>query len=543
MATAARSGRARPWPMQALLLAGALGLLAAAVFARIMQAPVGRDENMFFTIPMLLGHGDIYRDFGFNHLPNLAYLLGPLMQASSEPFLLGRALLFVAWVATAALVWAHAWRATRSPAVCALGVLLLATSPLLINQTGTLVSNNFLPIPFALGGALLMFTALDRSPVSSLRIGLAGVLLAFSAGLKANYVFVILPFALASFLVPVALSFGERLRRVVLPLLLGGLVGSVPTLFYLGRDPQGFLAHVIRYHRGPHVEFAARSLDPALVRSPAERLQLAIELWGSGGTVLTAFTVLILLLVLLRRNWRPNWKILTAAALVILGILVAFVPVPSFPQYFSPPVAFLILLLLLLIGELDAAERLSAQPMLLGLALMAVAVDGPRLARDLPGLLRPEAWTGARVSQISAQVVQAASGRPVATLVPVYALDGGARIYAELAAGPFVYRVADLIPAQDRAYYRLASADTLADLLDRESPGAVLIENSTGIEASLHSWAMARGYREIPLPHAKTKSGRLRLYVPASVAGTSDSMSTPPPSLLATTSAPLSETR
>jgi 4-amino-4-deoxy-L-arabinose transferase-like glycosyltransferase len=531
-------GRRSGW-----LLAGAGLLLAAALFARIMRAPVGRDENMFFTIPMLAGEGDPYRDFGFNHLPNLLLLAGPLMRMADEPFLAGRLLVFLAWLLTAAVMAAHGVRATGSRRVAALGVLLLGTSPLLLNATGTLISNNFLPIPFALAGALMMFTALEGAEVRRGRVLLAGVLLAVAAGFKANYVFVVVPFAVAAFLVPRALPLAARLRQVVLPLLAGGLLGGAPTLLALARDPAGFLAHVAGYHRGPHVAHAAQSLDPALVRTPAERLQLALELWGSGGTLLAGFVVLVLAIMLVGRGWRPRWEVLATLALVGLGMLVSFVPTPSFPQYFSPPVAFLILLMLLLIGELQPGERAQLRPWLLGLAIAVVAIDGPRLARDLPALADPSGWTPSKVDRNAAVVAAAAGGRPVATLVPVYPVAGRAGVYPELAAGPFIYRVADLIPPEDRRHYRLVSPAALPAMLDRVPPGAVLLETDGALEAPLAGWALANGYREVALPEPDTKAGRLRLYVPGSPAGTSASSSEPPPSRAAASSAPPSATR
>ncbi len=531
----------------ALLWAGLAFGLSAALFARIMSDPVRRDEQMFFSIPLLAGEGDIYRDFGFNHLPNLALLLGPLLQSADQPFLAGRAFIFAAWLVTAALMAVHARRATGSAGMAGLSVLLLLTSPLLVNQTGTSISNNFLPIPFVLGGALAFFIALDRMPPASTRgvllVGLSGVLLSLAVGLKGNYIFAIPPFAVASLLVPAALPFTARLRRVTLPLLAGGLVGGIPTLGHLIADPQGFLAHVVGYHTGPHGAWAAQSSEE-LVVSVADRVMLAQGLWGSGGMVLTVLVIVTIVIARAGGGWRPGWKVWTTAALVLLAMLVSFVPTPAFPQYYSPPVAFVILLLLLMVGELPPAQRSAIRPLLLALGLMAVVVDGPRLVRDLPALADPGGWTGNDVHRLSTAVVEAAAGRPIATLAPIYALEAGGRVYPELAAGQFIYRVADIIPAGDRRHYRLVSAATLPALLDADPPGAVLVGTDGALDDAFRAYARARGYVERPLADADTRYGRLELFVPAArPGGTSASMSIPAPTLPAMASAPDSSTR
>ena len=495
------------WP---LAMAG-LAVLFAGLLSRTLMAPLGHDEQMFFTAGMMFGHGDLYGDFGYNHLPNLPILMSAAAAiVPDRPFVAGRLLVFAGWLAAAGVLGWLAWRATASRWVAALAVLLLIANPLLTEQAGTLISNNFLPISFALGGLIAFLAAVDRATPSPLLVLLAGFLLSFAIGLKANYVLLIPPFAVAAVLVPPGIAWGHRLRIVTLPLVIGGIIGGVPTLAQLVADRAGFLAHVLGYHQGPHRVWAAAQPD-ALVMSMQKRLILAQSVWMSGATLLVAIICVAVIVQLARRRWRPRWPVLLVAALVAGGMVVAFIPVPSFPQYFAPPLPFALVLMILLLGELPQDERSALAPLLIAAALLAVIGAAPRLLGQLPGLATPSRWTGNEIHRVSRAISAAAAGRPVATLAPVHVVAAGGTIYPELAAGPFVYRVADLIPAADRRHYRLVSPATLPALLDADPPGAILVGLEGALDDGLRQYAAAREYRPVSLP--RDADARLTLYV------------------------------
>lgn len=500
--------------VRALLGWATVAAVLIPILARVLSAPVARDEQMFFAVAML-GHAhDIYGELGFNHLPNLPLLAGPLLRMSDTPFLVARLIVFAAWIALSLLVAHAAYRETGRPAIAALAVLLLGSSPLLVNETGTLFGTNLLPMPFALGGVLLFLRALDgeSAPKPGL-LFLSGVLLALAAGFKANYIFAVLPVGVAALLVPRSLSPVRRLWRVVLPLLAGGLLAGAPTLVHLMTDPAGFLAHVVGYHTGPHRAHALQSDEP-LVIGFGERLVLARQMWGDGGTLLIGFACLLLAVLLAKRGWRPDWRVLLVVAVMGLGALMGLVPSPSFPQYFSLPAPFLILLFLLLIREAGARELPISGPLVVALAATVLLVDGPRLLRDLPRLARPATWEPMKVHAISRQIVRATGDGQVATLSPIYVLEAGGRIYPELAAGPFVYRVADLIPAAQRHHYdRIVGADQLATLLDERAPAGILVGEHGSLDDAFVQWAEDNGMQSAPLAGGQTRYGQLALKV------------------------------
>ena len=539
--TATAAGRTRPAGRAlALPLAIAVfGVLAAALAATIVAAPVRHDEQLFVSAGLLLGQGELYRDFGYNHLPNLPILLKlvALLGGAASPVLVFRWVIVAAWAVTLGLLTGFAWRRTGSPWVALLAGLLLIVNPLLTGQAGTLVTNNFLPVPFALAGLIVFLDEAGEGAPRWWRMALAGFLLAVAAGMKANYVLLIPPFAVAALMVPAAATLRERLVRVALPMLAGGVIGGLPTLWAAASDPAGFADHVFYYHRGPHLAWALAAHEQ-LVIDMRDRIALGLSLWGGGSTLLLAVAAVAVACQLLARGWRPGWQAWLVVGLIVAGVIVAFVPRPSFPQYFVPPLPFALVLLVLLAGAQASGERAALIPLFAGIALLALVIDAPRLVERLPMLVRPASWTGTGVHAISQQVAAAARGRPVATLSPLYVLDAGGKVYPELAAGPFVYRVADLIPPDHRKHWRLVSPATLAARLDAEPPGAVLVGTEGALDDGLRRYAAARGFRQVALAGAGTRYGALELFVP-----TSFSSSLPPPSRAATVSAPSGATR
>lgn len=515
-----QAGRASRGAARAAVCWAAGAAVLLCVLAKILSAPVARDEHMFFAVSLLAGDHDIYSGLGFNQLPNLPLLVGPLLRMSEAPFVTGRLIVFAAWIA-AALLLAHAThRETRSPLLAALSVALLGSSPLLLNETGTLFGNNFLPVPFALGGVLLFLRALEPGAEPRRRLlFLAGIVLAVAAGFKGNYVFVIVPVGLAALALPPGMPLLRRLRTVTLPLLAGGLLGGAPTLLRLIGNPQGFLAHIIGYHTGPHMAHALLS-DEDLVISLGERLILARQMWGDGGTILVGFACAVLLAMLLRRGWRPDWPILLVGSLVGLGALFGLIPAPSFPQYFSLPAPFLILLMMMLAGRAGSDEHIAVGPLLLALAATVLLIDGPRLVRDLPRLARPSSWEPIKVQALSRRIVEATGGGLVATLSPIHVLAAGGRIYPELAAGPFVYRVVELIPADQAVHYRrLVGAGQLAALLDEDPPAGVLVGEHGKLDDAFRAWTAERSMAAADLDGGATRYGRLELYVQPAAPG------------------------
>lgn len=487
----------------------ALLLVLIGLFARIMTYPLQHDEQFYVPAAVLFSVDKLYPDFGFSHLPNLPILLAGVFAAVGGHYVLvGRLVIFVAWLLTAGALILIGRRHARSDLVAAVLVALLVANPALLDATGMAVTNNFIATPFALFGLLAFIEAATRTTPSRGLAALAGFLLAAAIGFKANYVVLLPPVAIAAFLVPPQLPIRARLTRIMLPMLAGATLGGAPTLYFLAQDPSGFFAHVVSFHRGPQLGYwrtHADPVDPKAIGLMAKALT-AQRSWFSGTNLILLLALTFYATLALGRgvfrtkfDWARRWPVVLLTAITALAAIVSFLPTPAFPQYFTMPIPFALMLLAFLHGALDARERSIARPFLIAALTVAAVLGISILLSSAPRVANMAGWTGFRVHSDAARIarmVQPGPGRSaMATLSPVYALEGGLEVYPSLAMGPFVYRASAWIPAADREHYRaLTSPETVGALLETAPPAAILIGEEGTLDAPLSAFAVAHGY-------------------------------------------------
>ena len=275
----------------------------------------------------------------------------------------------------------------------------------------------------------------------------------------------------------------------MLPLAAGGLVGGLPILFYLLTDGERFLAHVLGYHLGPHVQYfrSGGPIDDGAPLTLPAKLVLAHDLWF--GTAMAAGLVALAVLLLLwitqiddpERDASAQDRM---AMLLVAGVFCAsagfsLLPTPSFPQYFAPPLIALPLALAILAGGLSPAGRELAKIVLVAASLVAVVSQAPRLLQHLGRAAHPDEWTVSRVHasgvEMAERLAAAKLTGKVATLAPIYPLEGGVPVYPEFATGPFAFRTADLTQPDLARWYRMVSPSGLAELFTADPPAALLI--------------------------------------------------------------------
>ncbi|KRA83598.1 hypothetical protein [Altererythrobacter sp. Root672] len=497
-----------------------LGVMLAGIAGRLLSYPLNRDENMFVSVASQLGQGDIYRDFGYNHLPNMPYLLGSVYSLTGTGTYLftGRLVVLVAWLALIAMLWLIARRLNAGLPAFLACAFLLTGNVLFLGPSGMLVSNTFIPLPFAFASYYFLLGAMDEGRTSPVSAFWAGLFASLAVGFKVNYFFLAPVIALVTVLAPQARPLTQRIVKCSLPLAIGGVIGGLPALIHLARDPDAFLAHTLRYFTELQKAYWGSSTDP-LVTGLAQKTLLAEEIWLSNTYLLAIAGLVVLIAMVLweRGLWAgirqiASWKVILPAAFAGFGFIVAFVPDPAFPQYFALPLPFLVLAMIALAGSLGEGERRAAMPLWLALSLIAILGSVTRIGPGLLQLARPGHWEPLALHRDMRDLAGKAGldGRAhVVTMTPVMALDGGWQIYPEFAAGQFVYRVAPFIPADDKPYYRTTSAAELPAFLASKRPDAILVNEEEPMEGALAAFAVSHNYREVP-----GREGRdVRLYV------------------------------
>jgi len=101
----------------------------------------------------------------------------------------------------------------------------------------------------------------------------------------------------------------------------------------------------------------------------------------------------------------------------------------------------------------------------------------------------------------------------VATLSPIYPLEGGLDVYPEFATGQFAYRTAPFTSPALLGYYRTVSPDTVEAFLKADPPAALLLGFEPELEAPMLRFANENGYVADPDPVVKDRYGVGTLYL------------------------------
>ncbi|MES0863517.1 hypothetical protein ABLN87_14280 [Ruegeria sp. SCPT10] len=503
---------------------GVLVVLFAALYGRIMGYGLRRDELMFVPPAELLGYWSLYSDFFYNHVPNSAwYYRGLYLLFGSEGLLASaRFGQFFAWLLLASGIGWATWRISGSRLLAVFFVVVLLVNETLQAQAGMAASNNLLPLPFAAWGLGLFIVQTLKDRPGFLWLVMSGLCLSIAAGMKVSAAMFIPPVAIAAFLLPWHLPLAARLRGVVLPVLIGGLIGAIPLFWYLASEPSEFLAHILKFHTGPHVAYwqANAASEPGLAIGIGGKVLLAYATWF-GGAALVGLMAVFFVAALAGANavrlGHGTGQIILVLALLGITALFSFVPTPGFPQYYIQPLIVVPLLGALIYRLVPTEKRTAIAPLCAaGFALM-VLLGAPRLAPGLLNLAKPDSFTTARIAK-GAQALQdvvadsAIPDGPVATLMPLYPLEAHLPVYAELATGPFAYRIAPYTDPELAQHYVMAGADDLIALFDSNPPSAFLLGYDSTLEAPLLLYAQTNGYAAVPKDGLSNRYGKGVIY-------------------------------
>ncbi|MFB0613096.1 glycosyltransferase family 39 protein [Aurantiacibacter poecillastricola] len=509
------------WLAPAVILA-----LVACIAGRVLAYPINRDEHMFVSVAQQLPGYELYRDLGYNHLPNFPLLLSAIFELTgTDHYLLASRLVVIAsWALSFILLWLIGRRLGVSVLASITAIVLLGCNVPLLGPPGMLATNSLVPIPFSFLAFYLVLGAFDprRPPKRRMIEGfLAGVAVSVAIGLKANFIVIAPCFFVASLLAGPGQRLIERIKLQALPLGLGGLVGGLPPIIHFLRDTEGMVAHSIYYFTVLHTSFWADSTEPK-VMSIADKVLLAENIWLGGTTMLAAVGLMLLAMRGYRETgwagaghnlWR--WPVLLALALTAGGVVIAVIPSPSFSQYFVPPIPFLILTMLTVIPREENGPVVGMR-LLAPLLLLGLIAGSLRLLPGLAQLVGPGSWTGVESHAVMHETLDnagVAQDARIATMSPILAIEGGREVYPEFAAGQFVYRVAPYLTDEFRQYYRTTSPGKLEAFLDSNPPDAILVDTSEAMEQAFVEYAQDRDMREIAVDK-DINSLRFRLFVP-----------------------------
>ncbi len=495
------------------LVTTCLFLVAAVLLLGLaLSKSLSHDEHQFVVSGSLLADRLLlpYRDYPYFHSPVLTLVYAGIFKVAGDHLLVARLFSVACALATLALLFGTALRnlagltSRRCPIVAVATILLLLASPLFTFTTGYAWNHDF-SILLLVAAFLTILRGLEARPDWRL-VATAGVLLGLSAGARLSAAPAAAPFLAAALFAPGAAGAKERIRLAT-AFTAGLAIGALPTLTFFALAPAQFLFGNFRYAQ-LNTEYRAQT-------SYLEAMSLGGKAEYLGGQVLSqpatlalvALFVAVAVPVLLSRCSTPTARFRVAAIAAMLPFLLAgaLVPTPSFYQYFYVLVPFLVLGVVFGLSGLAAAGEIG-KPVgaLLGVAVMLACLsslrDYGRPSRLLTGQV-PEPVVAGEVGRALGDLV--GSG-PVLTLSPIYPMEGEARVYPAFATGPFAWRSAPLVDAEERAQFGLVAPNELERAVEDTPPVGVLVGLEGELDAPLVAYARGHGYQAFGMPGGLT---------------------------------------
>ncbi|MEM7246723.1 MAG: glycosyltransferase family 39 protein [Acidobacteriota bacterium] len=491
------------------LLAG-LALLVfylPASLSYVLWRHVDHNEHMYAAAAAARSELVPYRDFCWIQGPYWIDLLSTAQRlVGGEHLLLTGRLLNWSLGLVGLLLVHHLLRRAAGPWVALLltGLLALNRHFLVPLAEG---SNYMLGFAAGMAAVVLLLRALDTR--RWLAGFVSGVLLGIATGAKLYHAAAWPVFVLVALRWPRELSRRERARGLLLPGAVGLLVGLLPFGLLVLQAPGAALFGNLRYHALNQHVF---DVDGITLGDNLRKV-----LWMAGLPETAAVLLFLLVVVVLGLIGRvPSGArgdvLLTLFALHLpLALAAAVTPRPVHSQYFLFPLPFALLLAGRVLGALPT-EKLRRVGLGAGaLALVAgLVVTAWPLARGLPRWLGEAPTTPTRMEGLAVELRELVGEREgaVATLSPLHPLEAGLPILPELVTGPFAYRMAGLVSAEERRAWRIVAPEELPVLLARRPPAAVLIGEEGRLDLPLEVFAQAAGYERHEL-----SDGRLVAYL------------------------------
>jgi len=494
----------------AKLLAIVVVVAQLATFAYIARHRfIDGDEGAYLLASRLvLAHKAPYLDFFWNQAPLLPYVYAAWMSGAGVSWAAGRLLCVLMTSLLGLLLYLHVCEQTQN-LLAGIAAVVVFVSTTLVFAWYPVVKTHCLAGLLLFGAYLAIGRATaSKSPWFAVA---AGLLLGLSVETR-SYLLLVAPL----FLGWLWLNVERRARlRQSLSLLGGFLAGTLPSIFLFAASPDVFLFDNLRYH-------GLRS-QAGLIGWWQEKLVVFAQLFlgsreGNGlQWSLLFFLSFALVLSVSKPGYRPRFAFQIAVLLMVIGLL----PTPSYAQYFCLCMPFLIVSavcgtteLLTYLGArrdrmLAAFACLCVMALYVGVAtgdLRRYLVTGEGVPGVQPALDRGD-WRLERVVEVSGALRQIAQpGETVASFWPGDIFQTTASPLSGL-ENPFAMPVSDKLTAEQRARYRIITANEVQTGFAAQRPRIVVLRNQIlsavtadelrrmqVLDASFRSSLVANGY-------------------------------------------------
>ena len=303
--------------VRTLLVIGALLLSIFLVFNSL--ASVNHDESQYAAAAVLSADYLIYRDFMSNQPPLHAWVFAPIAALFGDWAFIGmRVATSALALLTAILVYLLQRRLSVS-----VGHAVLVTGALVCTQAflfaSGLVRNDMLPAALSAGGMVL----LAKPSGSYAKHIAAGLLFGLAVSAKVSWS----PVALAAFLYVVYFR-----RKAVAPIIIGGVLGSVPLLVTFWIAPAGFLYGVLEHGATAPFDWYQQTGEAEKLTWRRKIGSVVYQSWW-GAAPVAALAIAFFAVTRWKKFEERHWFL---AILCVGGLIGALIPTPTHEQYLIP---------------------------------------------------------------------------------------------------------------------------------------------------------------------------------------------------------------
>jgi 4-amino-4-deoxy-L-arabinose transferase-like glycosyltransferase len=381
------------------------------------------------------------------------------------------------------------------------GAVFLIANPVFIYTSGLAWNHDFPVLLNAL--ALVVYCRALQREDRGKWVAIAGALLGMAVGARLIFVLLLIPFLMMALFYPGLGAWKRRLHSVT-ALLLGTFAALSPALLTFALSGERFVWGNLGYHQLN--ELYRQQTGHTQMMTPESKLDYLRDVLTEPGTLILLLLAAILLLTNLRRMRMEPARYIgfaLASLLIPFALVGALIPTPTWYQYYYAPVSLLVLGVIYGLVPHSGRTKLDWR---LGLFLVAVIASGVAgLSGYLrAGLLSTENWVPIKTHRTGEEIKVRVPDGKVLTLAPIFPLEGGVGIYKELAAGPFTWRSATLMPAGERAQLGIISEQELGELLASDPPAGILVGYEPDLEGPLARYAQDGNFVPFDLMDGKT---------------------------------------
>jgi hypothetical protein len=311
-----------------------------------------------------------------------------------------------------------------------------------------------------------------------------GLFTALAVGTKLYYLATVPPLLLLALTCARDEPLRDRLLNRFAPLAVGFVLGVLPIVFVMARDTEAFFFNNLFFHSKTTALYENGGIpSPHPGMDPCSRVTEVLLTLGQPTNLCLLIGIAFASLAVAAREPREMRDLELAAVLPFSLLAMSSAAVtsmnPLWPQYAAMPVPFAVLLICGLDRLQQGANRRSYRRLLYVTGAVSLLYGGGHLARSLPRLFSYDQWMPIQLHRQSLAVRRLVprdtDGGPLATLMPIFAVESGLPVDIRFSTGVFLYWIGDTLTARERQHYSAVSRKTIEKDLEVSPPCAILV--------------------------------------------------------------------